>query len=77
MAMRPKGYRRFESMDDASVPNEIAGGHPLRVQGPIRLSRDAGGNRCVVFPSGAPGRALPEEEIRRHFEMGRPSEGRP
>ena len=63
MALRPQGYWRFESMDDSSVPNEVAGGRPLRARGPIRLFRNAGGNRCAVFPPGSPGQFLTTDDL--------------
>ena len=48
---RPWGYWRFESMADGATPNEIRGGPPLRVTGPVRIAGKADGNGCVAFAS--------------------------
>lgn len=49
---RPWGYWRFESMDGGMIPNEIVGRPPLRVNGPVRLTEPALGNRSVAFSGG-------------------------
>jgi hypothetical protein len=48
---RPACYWRFESLSDGAIPNEVSGGPPLRVTGPIRLADASAGNRCAVFLS--------------------------
>jgi hypothetical protein len=60
LASRPRGYWRFESLADGAVPNEVAGGQPLRVHGPIGVPQ-AGGpseNGCAVFPADEPAQFL-------------------
>jgi hypothetical protein len=49
---RPRGYWRFESLAGGAVPDEVPGGRPLRVHGPVALSGQTNG--CVVFRAGAP-----------------------
>jgi ferric-dicitrate binding protein FerR (iron transport regulator) len=63
MALRPKCYWRFESLDNSLIPNEVAGEPPLLVRGPIRLFRNTGGNHCVVFPPGTPGQFLTTDQL--------------
>jgi hypothetical protein len=50
MNARPRGYWRFEALGDGGiVPNEVAGGAPLRVHGPISGTGESQGNGCAVF----------------------------
>jgi hypothetical protein len=51
---RPKGYWRFESAADGAVPNEVPGGPPLRVSGPVEVAASRPGRGCAVFRAGAP-----------------------
>jgi hypothetical protein len=51
-AARPWGYWRFESLRAGAVPNEVAGGPPLRATGPIHLGGAPGGNQAAVFRAG-------------------------
>jgi hypothetical protein len=51
---RPRGYWRFESLANGSVPNEVPGGLPLRLNGPIGVSGGPEGNGCAVFKPGEP-----------------------
>ncbi len=51
---RPRGYWRFESRADNTVPNEISSGPPLRIHGPIEIDRPAHGSGCALFRTGAP-----------------------
>jgi Concanavalin A-like lectin/glucanases superfamily/FecR protein len=51
---RPKGYWRFESLAGGAFPNEVPGGPPLRVGGPVTLARGPRGNGCAVFKAEAP-----------------------
>jgi hypothetical protein len=51
---RPQGYWRFETQDGDFVRNQVAGGPPLRIAGPVVLSDGPGDNRCAVFKPGAP-----------------------
>jgi hypothetical protein len=57
---RPVGYWRFETLDAGSVPNEVAGGRPLQIQGPITLADadESQTNRCAVFPAREPAQFL-------------------
>lgn len=55
---RPRHYWRFEALNEGIVPDEIAGGSPLIVNGPIRLAGDPSGNRCVQFGPGQPNQSL-------------------
>jgi hypothetical protein len=60
---RPRGYWRFESLTDGAVPNEVAGGPPLRAHGAVYVARGAGGNGCSVFPPDNPGQCLDLEGL--------------
>jgi hypothetical protein len=51
---RPRGYWRFESESGQSVPNEVPDSSPLRMNGPVAITRDTGRNGCAVFKPGAP-----------------------
>ena len=51
LASGPGGYWRFETAVDGDVPNEIAGGPPLRRTGEIALEGE--GNRSAVFRESA------------------------
>jgi hypothetical protein len=46
---RPWGYWRFEAMADGAVPNEVAGGPPLRATGPMGIADAGRGNGCAEF----------------------------
>lgn len=52
LASRPRCYWRFESEEGGRVANEVAGGPPLLVTGPIQLAGPGAGNRCAVFGPG-------------------------
>jgi hypothetical protein len=52
LASRPQCYWRFESVAGGKVLNEVPGGPPLLVTGPVRLAGPADGNRCALFESG-------------------------
>lgn len=52
LASRPTSYWRFESQEGGRIANEVAGGAPLLVTGPIRLAESAAGNRCAAFGDG-------------------------
>jgi hypothetical protein len=60
---RPRGYWRFESLVDGVVSNEVPGGPPLRVGGPISIARGPGGNGCAVFRPGAPEQFLTTDTL--------------
>jgi hypothetical protein len=51
---RPRSYWRFESLVDGAVPNEVAGGPVLRLNGPVAVTGSAAGNGCAVFQADAP-----------------------
>ena len=51
---RPRGYWRFESLADGAFPNEVPGGPPLRVHGPVRAARARAGNGTAAFQAGDP-----------------------
>jgi hypothetical protein len=55
---RPRGYWRFEALAGGSVLNEVSGGPPLRVNGPIGIAGGSTGNGCAVFKAGAPDQCL-------------------
>jgi hypothetical protein len=55
---RPKAYWRFESLVEGSVPDEIPGGRPLRVNGPIVIGGGSRGTGFAEFRAGAPGQNL-------------------
>jgi hypothetical protein len=51
----PWGYWRFDSAPDGVIPNEVPGRPPLRLTGPIGLSKPARGNAVAVFGDGQTG----------------------
>jgi hypothetical protein len=51
---RPRGYWRFQARTEGGVPNEVAGGPPLRVRGPVAIAVGPGGDGCAVFRPDAP-----------------------
>lgn len=55
---RPTGYWRFESMVGGAVPNEIGGGQPLRVNGPVGVAQRPQVNGYALFKPGAPDQFL-------------------
>lgn len=56
---KPRGYWRFEALAKESVPNEVPGGPPLRVHGPIAIGGGRGnGNGYAGFQPGVPGQFL-------------------
>jgi hypothetical protein len=67
---RPRGYWRFESLAGDAVPNEIAAGRPLRVNGPVGIGIAAGssGNGCAVFKPDHPEQFLTTDGL---WEMAR------
>jgi Concanavalin A-like lectin/glucanases superfamily len=60
---RPRAYWRFESLAGGGFPNEVAGGPPLRVHGPINISDGSEGNGCAVFKAGAPEQFLDTDGV--------------
>jgi hypothetical protein len=57
----PWGYWRCETIGNGETPNEVPGGLPLRVNGPIRLNPEANGNHALLFsPATAEAYALME-----------------
>ncbi len=54
MQSRPRGYWRFEAAADGAVPNEVPGGPPLRISGPVEIAAGPPGGGCAVFKAGAP-----------------------
>jgi Concanavalin A-like lectin/glucanases superfamily/FecR protein len=53
LSSRPRGYWRFETLAAAAIPNEVPGGPPMRVNGPVAID-GAAANGCAVFRAGAP-----------------------
>lgn len=51
---RPRSYWRFESLDGGAFPNEVGGGPPLRVHGPVALAAAGAGCGCARFQPGEP-----------------------
>ena len=65
---RPRGYWRFETLEGSTVPNEVAGGPPLRVTGPIAVGDPDGSegvrkNGCAVFPAGEQAQVLSTDQV--------------
>src|SRR5262249_23184191 len=59
LAATPTGYWRFQHINGGLVPNEVAGGPPLRAVGGVRIDGDRpNGNRWAFFPQGDPTQAL-------------------
>ena len=58
LGSRPRCYWRCESEEGGKIPNEVPGGPPLLVTGPIRLAESAAGNRCAVFEHGQNNQSL-------------------
>ena len=55
LATRPWGYRRFESLVDGRVPNEVADGPALKALGGVALERSPGGSCCwAALSTGRP-----------------------
>jgi hypothetical protein len=50
---RPRSYWRFESLARGAVPNEVPGGPPLRVNGPVKIPGGSKENGCALFKPGA------------------------
>jgi hypothetical protein len=55
---RPQAYWKFETLAAGAIPNEIAGGPPLRVNGPPTIVNGREGNGCIAFKPGAPEQCL-------------------
>lgn len=53
MESRPRAYWRFGEMAGSAIPNELPGGPPLRVNGPLTVERGPEGSGCVVFKASA------------------------
>jgi Concanavalin A-like lectin/glucanases superfamily len=51
---RPRSYWRFESLTRGAVANEVRGGPPLRIHGPVSLAGQSQGNGYALFRPGAP-----------------------
>ncbi len=68
LAARPRGYWRFESLDEGVVRNEVAGGSPLRANGPVRVVTGEGRNGYVTFGPGAPEQFLTADSL---FELNK------
>jgi hypothetical protein len=65
---RPRGYWRFETLEGGAVPNEVSGGPPLRVTGPISVggldvSSGVPKNGCAVFAAGEPAQFLSTDDL--------------
>jgi hypothetical protein len=58
LGSRPRCYWRCESDAGGEIPNEVPGGPPLLVKGPVRLAESAPGNRCAVFGPGQANQSL-------------------
>jgi hypothetical protein len=59
LAAAPTGYWRFQRINGGLVPNEVAGGPPLRAVGGVRIDGDRpNGNRWAYFPQGDATQAL-------------------
>jgi hypothetical protein len=59
LAAVPTGYWRFQRINGGQVPNEVAGGPPLRAVGGVRIDGDRpNGNRWAYFPQGDVTQAL-------------------
>jgi hypothetical protein len=58
LAARPRGYWRFEAVVDGAFPNEVPGGPPLRIHGPVSVAADGRANGHAAFGAGAPGQFL-------------------
>jgi hypothetical protein len=54
LGSRPRGYWRFEHRAGDAISNEIPGGPPLRVHGPVDIAVAPEGNGCARFKAGAP-----------------------
>jgi hypothetical protein len=54
----PRGYWRFESFSGSAVANEVAGGLPLRVNGPVAIAETSPGQGCAVFKANEPAQFL-------------------
>jgi hypothetical protein len=63
MESQPKAYWRFESISAGAVPNEVPGGLPLRVNGPVSISGPAPGHGCAVFRADSPEQFLFTDEL--------------
>ena len=59
----PRGYWRFENLAGGLARNEVAGGRPLRVHGPIRPERSPSGNGYAAFSPGSHGQFLDSEGL--------------
>jgi hypothetical protein len=59
----PRGYWRFEAISAGAVPDEVPGGPPLRVHGPVQIARSPGGNGHAHFAPGAAGQFLDIESL--------------
>jgi hypothetical protein len=68
LAAKPTGYWRFESLKGDAVPNEVPGGSPLRVNGPIEVAGGDVGMGCATFRPGAPAQFLTSDSL---FELAR------
>ncbi len=58
MKSRPLSYWRFGSVTKEGIPNEVAGGPPLLLHGPIRIESNPQSNGHAVFTALAPEQCL-------------------
>ena len=68
LSSRPRGYWRFETLEGGAVPNEVSGGPPLRVVGPVSVgspdgSSGATNNGCAVFAAGEQAQVLSTDAV--------------
>jgi Concanavalin A-like lectin/glucanases superfamily len=63
LAARPRSYWRFESTEGGEVKNEVPGGPPLRVNGPVAVASGDSGNGCATFIPGAPEQFLTADTL--------------
>jgi hypothetical protein len=60
---KPRGYWRFESIAGGAVPNEVRGGPPLRVNGPVTIAGSGRGNGYAVFKANEPDQFLFTDDL--------------
>ncbi len=60
---RPSSFWRFESLAAGGVPNEVAAGPPLRLNGQVDLAGGSKENGCAVFQAGEPEQFLFTESL--------------
>jgi ferric-dicitrate binding protein FerR (iron transport regulator) len=60
---RPSSYWRFESVAGGGVPNEVADGPRLLLNGAVAVAGGSGGNGCAIFQAGEPEQFLSTESL--------------